>query len=219
MEFKKDEIKDLIISSLGLTILSSIFDVSNSLIYLVIYSLSTFARVAAEKLAADKYELNASYSFDYNFFIVSLVVSLLSFGKLVFPILGFVKPQQKEIKRLGKNFQNITIKEKGWISLAGVLSHAVLITLSLMVWSSSPVFFQKMIDINILMLLFSAIPFAKFEGSNILWWNRFLWIAVLVCAMLFSFMAVFKVNIIISLIFLLIVFFLIFVLWENVFKW
>jgi Zn-dependent protease len=218
MDFEKDEIRDLIISIIGLSILSGIFDFANSIIYIAVYALSTIARIAAQKLAAKKYDLDAHYNFNYNLFIISLVLAIVSFGRVIFPILGFVKISQKPIKRVGKYFSNITFGEKGRISLIGVLSNASLILVSLALFNLSPIFFQKMIDINILILLFSLIPFSNFDGSNILWWNRFLWIAVLACSMLFSFMAIFKINIIISLLFLLAVFILVFVMWESAFR-
>lgn len=218
MEFKKEEIRDLIISIIGLSLLSALFDFKNVLIYTVIYGFSTTFKIIAEKFVAKKYDLDANYSFSYNFFIISLVLSIMSFGSIVFPMLGFITPGQKQIKRLGKEYSNITISEKGRISLIGVLSSALLIIISLILFNINPLFFQKMMDINILILLFSLIPFAKFEGSTILWWNRFLWVGILICAMLFSFMAIFKINLILSILFLLFVFILVFISWENVFK-
>ncbi|MFA5303132.1 MAG: hypothetical protein WC393_01180 [Candidatus Nanoarchaeia archaeon] len=218
MEFKKEETRDLIISIIGLSLLSALFDFKNILVYVVIYGVSTTLKIIAEKFVAKKYDLDANYSFSYNFFIISLVLSLMSFGSIVFPMLGFITPSQKQIKRLGKSYSNITISEKGWISLSGILPSTLLIIASLLLFNVSPLFFQKMMDINILLLLFSLIPFAKFEGSNILWWNRFLWIGILVCSMIFSFLAIFKINLILSLLFLLAVFILVFISWENVFK-
>jgi Zn-dependent protease len=218
MNFKQEEIKDLIISVIGLSLLSALFDFKNVLVYAVIYGFSTTLKILAEKYVAKKYDLEAIYSFNYNFFIISLVLSLMSLGALIFPILGFITPTQKKIKRLGKTYSNITISEKGWISLMGILSSVLLIIISLLLFKLNPLFFQKMMDINILILLFSIIPFAKFEGSNILWWNRFLWMGILLCSIFFSFMAIFKINLIISLLFLFTIFILVFVSWENVFK-
>jgi len=216
MNFTKEELRDLAITATGLSLLSGLFNFNLMIAYFIIYTFSTAFKVFCQKLTADKFDLEAKYSFDYNLFIVSLVVSLMSFGSLIFPILGSVKTSQKSIKRIGKYYSNITFNEKGWVSLIGILSSIALIIVSLLLLNLSPGFFQKMVDINTLILLFSIIPLAKFDGSNILWWNRFLWIALFVCSMLFSFMTVFKINIILSLLLAAVVFVLIFLMWENV---
>jgi len=217
MEFKKEEIRDFILTILALGLISSIFNFSQFLTYFFIYSISTGLKILAEKYAASKFSIGAKYSFNYNYFIISLVLSIISAGTIVFPILGFIKVEQKEIKRLGKYYSNITSREKGWISIIGVLSNVLMVLISMFLIDVNPAFFQKFIDVNSLILLFSLIPFAKFEGSNILWWNRFLWVAILLCSMFLSFLAIFKINLIISLIFSVVLFIVAFIFWEKTF--
>lgn len=217
MRFEKNELRDFIISILGLTIISSIFDLKNAIIYLIAYVISWGIRIFVQKFQAEKNDLNADYSFRYNFFIISLVVSIISRGQLIFPILGAIAASQKSIKRIGKQYSNIMLSEKGKISLAGILSNAILIIVSWMLLSTSPQFFGLMIKVNSFMLIFSLLPIAYFEGSNILWWNRFLWIGSFVCSFILAIMAIYQVNIWITLILIAVLFGIIFVYWEKVF--
>ncbi|MDD4353440.1 MAG: hypothetical protein PHN56_03200, partial [Candidatus Nanoarchaeia archaeon] len=211
MEFKKEEIRDLIISIIGLTILSGIFDFANVIIYFFVYTISTLFKLIVQKYSAKKYELEANYIFNYNFFIVSLGLSLLSFGTVIFPILGFTTPSQKSMKRIGKSYSEITSDEKGWISLLGILSSIFLIIISSICINLNPLFFQKMIDINLLFLLFSLIPFTKFDVITILCWNRFLWVALLLCSFVFALLIAYHINIFVSILLLTIIFIVFFI--------
>jgi Zn-dependent protease len=217
MKLEKNELRDFIISILGLTIISSIFDLKNAIFYLIIYIISWGIRIFVQKWQAEKTDLDAEYLFKYNFFIVSLVVSIISRGQLFFPILGTVKASQKSIKRIGKQYSNIMLGEKGRISLAGILSNAALVILSWALLGTTSQFFGLMISVNSFMLIFSLLPIAHLEGSNILWWNRFLWIGSFVCSFILAIMAIYQVNIWITLILIATLFGIIFVYWEKVF--
>jgi Zn-dependent protease len=217
MNFEKNELRDLILSILGLAIISSIFDLKNAVVYLIAYIISWGIRVFVQKWQARKDDLDAIYSFKYNFFIVSLVVSIISRGQLFFPILGAITASQKSIKRIGKQYSNIMLSEKGKISLAGILSNAILIILSWILLGTGSQFFGLMIKINSFMLIFSLLPIAHLEGSNILWWNRFLWIGSFVCSFILAIMAIYQVNIWITIILIAALFGIIFIYWEKVF--
>ncbi len=217
MNFEKNELRDLILSILGLAIISSIFDLKNAVVYLIAYIISWGIRVFVQKWQARKDDLDAVYSFKYNFFIVSLVVSIISRGQLFFPILGAITASQKSIKRIGKQYSNIMLSEKGKISLAGILSNTILIILSWILLGTGSQFFGLMIKINSFMLIFSLLPIAHLEGSNILWWNRFLWIGSFVCSFILAIMAIYQVNIWITIILIAALFGIIFIYWEKVF--
>jgi Zn-dependent protease len=215
--FKKEEIRDLIISILGITIIASLFDFSNTIYYLIIYSFSTIIRILVQKFFAKKEDLYATYSFDYNLFIVAIVIAILTYGGIIFPLLGYIALNQGGIKRLGKKFSNITSKEKGKIAFMGTLSHAIMVIVSMLFYSLSPYFFGIFISINSLMMIFSLLPFSKFDGSSILWWNRLIWVLSLLCAIILSFLASNQVNIILSVLVLIGIIIVSFVLWEKTF--
>lgn len=215
MDIKKEEIRDFAISVLGLTILSSIFDLAFAVYYFFAYSISIASKIIAQKACAKKFDLDAKYSFDYSYFIISAAISLLTLGAIIFPILGFSKPSQKSIRRIGKSYSSITFNESGWIALIGIISSASMVVLSLVFYDFMPEFFGKMIPINSLIMIFSLLPFKKFDGSSIIWWNRFLWIACLLSALLLAFFAHFKVNPIVSILFIAIAFIASFIFWEK----
>ncbi|MDP3990408.1 MAG: metalloprotease [archaeon] len=84
----------------------------------------------------------------------------------------------------------ITRKENGIISVAGPLTNYVLamIFLAVSIFFPAGRFFAGVgVGINMWLGLFNLIPFGNFDGKKILYWNRYVWSAMVLFGVYFVF--------------------------------
>jgi Zn-dependent protease len=174
--FSSIEIKHLLLSWL---FVSMIF--YNAFKIPLIYSLFTvglgfLVHELAHRFVARKQELYAEYRADFLMLLVSFVIS--------FTGIIFLAPGGVII--LG----HVTKRKNGIISLSGPLSNIVLAFLFLILFLTikSQIFFYGF-TINSWLAFFNLIPFPGFDGSKILNWNKAVYAAIAIPALILVFLS------------------------------
>ncbi len=100
-------------------------------------------------------------------------------------LLGFIFAAPGAVMIAGR----VTKRENGLISLAGPLMNYVLGMIFLMLLLAFPttLIFKIGFFINLWLGLFNLIPFGHFDGKKILYWNRWVWLAMAVFGAYFIF--------------------------------
>jgi Zn-dependent protease len=134
----------------------------------------------AHKLVAQHYGCAAEFrSFD-QMLLVAVILSLL----------GFVFAAPGAVIIAG----HVTRRENGKISAAGPLTNFTLALIFLLLsYVNSTSLFIRMItvygfQINIWLGLFNLIPFWNFDGKKIMYWNRYVWGAMLLFGIFFMYL-------------------------------
>jgi Zn-dependent protease len=221
MNFNSQEVKDIIITILALSTILSLRDLfsggawlSTLILSLFITTISLIVKLAAHKVAAEKYDCTAVYKFSYNLFVISLLLALLSGGGIIFAALGSIIVSSALYTRLGHKFVNITLRETGLVALSGPMANIVLSLVSLVLYPVNPTFFQQLLNLNVFMAVFNLVPLPPLDGSKVIWWNRLVWFICFLIAVFLFFMGRTALFTIIGIILLMII---IFVLWEKMF--
>ena len=221
MEFKEKEIKDFVLSIFSIStlfIISNLFSntqfLNDLFIGLIITTISLFTKIYAEKRVAEKYDCNVVYNFEYNLFLISLLIGFLTGGTIIFPIVGTITVISAYYTRLGHKYVNITQREKGLINLSGPISNIILALISLILYPINNYFFQQLLNLNVLMSVFSLIPAPPLEGSKVLWWNRLVWLITFLISLFLVFAGQ---TILFSIIGIILLIIITFILWEKMF--
>lgn len=221
MKFGKQEVKNVIITSFAASSLLIIKNLmlnqpwlDDFVIYLLISCISLFFKLYIHKRTAKRFDCDAIYEFNYNLFLLAIMLSFLTQGLLPFLALGSVSITSAYISRLGHKFTNITLRERGLIALSGSMGNIILALIGLTLYPISNNIFQSLINVNILMALFNLMPFPPLDGSKVIWWNRLVWLMSFLIA-LFLFLA--GETVLFSLIGILLLVIITFVLWEKMF--
>ncbi|MFH1396380.1 MAG: metalloprotease [archaeon] len=157
----------------GFSSLSNIFTFQ----FLIIFGISLFTaglgflfHELAHKFVAQKYGCVAEFrAFDQMLY--------LALGLAV--VIGFIFAAPGAVMIAG----HITRKENGIISLAGPLTNYTLAGIFLGLLFLFPTLskiFSIGAFINMFLGLFNMIPFGNFDGKKILYWNRYIWLAMVV---------------------------------------
>jgi len=221
MEFTRQEINDIILSTLSIActlIVSNLFLnlawIGKFFMAAIIVSASLIIKLFIQKRVAEKYDCEIKYAFDYSLFIVGILIAFASQGSIIFAVMGGITASSAFVSRLGHKYVNITQRERGLINLSGLMANIVLALISLLLYPLSNDFFQLMLNVNIYMALFALIPIPPLDGSKVFWWNRLVWLISFIIALFMFFMARTVLFSIIGIILLVIV---TFVLWEKMF--
>ena len=133
-------------------------------------------KVVAQMLGADAY-----FQLWDKGLILSIIVGLVTYGKLIFFAPGYV------LIRAGKRFgfsRDLTLDDEAFISLAGPVTNLVIAFgikilspfLPVTVWS-------LIVSINAWLALFNLLPFPPLDGSKVFFWNRTIWLVVFLFAL------------------------------------
>jgi hypothetical protein len=169
--------------------------------FLVIFA-SLYAHIALQKLVGIRLGYVVKYSYWLNGIFLGLFLSVITLGKVpiisVFILPGAVILDHIPKLRLGKFRYGINTKDIARVSLAGPLSHVLIVTfLGLIFFATdkSP-FVASLITANLLLMLYSVLPIPKVDspirmdsasdGLGLFFYAR--WVYVL-CALTFLFYA------------------------------
>lgn len=181
----KIEIIDIIKSWLAISVAFTIANMGlkfniNFIILLVVSALTVgigfLLHELAHKFSAQYYGCAAEFrSFD-QMLIVGVLISFLGF--LFFaPGAVFISGR-------------VTRKENGIVSAVGPLTNFVLALLflgALMVYPVLGIIGSIGFQVNLWLGLFNMIPFGNFDGKKILYWNRYIWTAMVIFGVYFIF--------------------------------
>jgi Zn-dependent protease len=130
--------------------------------------------------------------------IITLLITLISNGKLFFLLLNSFKDIPNKTSRVGRQWTNIKDFEEAQIALAGPLSSLILLALFKILSPLSLVFNQGMFIASTI-AIFNMLPLPKVDGVKIFMGSRILYIASLIFIILFILLA-FNLSIIQTLI-------------------
>ncbi|MDD5054541.1 MAG: hypothetical protein PHG04_04165 [Candidatus Nanoarchaeia archaeon] len=217
MGFSLKELLHIFLSIFGLTIiilLNTAIQFKIIFLTFLMISFSFFAKIFFQKLAAKKFDCNASYSFNYKFFFISLLILFVSNGIILFPIMGTMAIIPLFYTRIGAKYSAITSKEKGLIALSGPIINMAIAALSIILNPLNPIIFDLSLKFNLFLALFSLFPIPPFEGSDIIWWNRPVWVISFASVLL---MLLFGSNILLSIIGIILFIIFFFIFWNKIF--
>ncbi len=178
-DFTKEEVRDLLISSL---VLAFIFTLTNLTLatylisFLIIVPVFVFHELA-HKFVAQKRGYIAHYVLWPTGAIMSVLFSLLSFGRFIFAALGAVMIQDKYSSHIGYRYSMISREDMGIISVAGPLTNFAMAAIG---YALAPIsnLFSVFAELNIIIGLFNMIPFPPLDGQKIFAWSWKTWLVV-----------------------------------------
>ena len=226
MEFTKKEIRDILIVATIVAIIFTLYELRNIsnidfkflnglsiLISTFIFSIIIyFVYASTQKLAAKFYDYKATFgllNWEKNIkeirkkvsiplgIIITLLVTIISSGRLFFVILNSTLIENKREERLGRKWTNIKEFEEAQVALAGPLSLVLLLILFKLLSLTSLVFERGMFITSTIMI-FNMLPIPKVDGIKIFFGSIPLYIASTIFLILFTFL-IFKLSIIQSL--------------------
>jgi Zn-dependent protease len=114
--------------------------------------------------------------------IITLLITLISNGKLFFIMLASFEITYSKEKRVGHQWSHLKDYEEATIALAGPLSNIVLIIIFKLLNPIASAFFNKAVFITSALLIFHLLPLPKFDGIKIFFGSKFLYPFVIILA-------------------------------------
>jgi len=182
--FSTEEIRDIIISTIALGIIFSIgpgFSFAEAAMITVIVALSFIPHELAHKFVAVHYKCFAQYEMWRNGLIMALILAIATNGNFVFAAPGAVVIYTVFQSRHGLHQIVLSPKQNGLISIAGPLTN---ISIALLFFIFAPDFMltKNIVHINIFLAAFNLLPIPPLDGSKVMYWNKFVWLAMMILA-------------------------------------
>ena len=121
--------------------------------------------------------------------IITLLITIISNGKLFFIALASFKLKVKRAYRVGHRWTNVKGIEEATIAAAGPISDITMMVLFKLLMPLSQQFFSKAVFIASALAIFHMLPFPKFDGIKILVESKTLYlfiISIIVLIILFT---------------------------------
>jgi Zn-dependent protease len=167
--FKKEEVRDLIVSALVITLIFSFPYLQNFFSYLAIIALSFILHELAHKFSAENFGCFAFYKIWPTGILFGLIF-MFAGVKIVAP--GAVVIYPFRFGRWKFKVRELTRKEEGIIAAAGPLVN--LFFASLFLFSENP-FILSLSYINAFLAFFNLLFIPPLDGSKIIQWKPLIW--------------------------------------------
>ena len=182
--FSTGEIRDIVISTIALGIIFSIgpgFSFAEAGMITVIVALSFIPHELAHKFVAVHYKCFAQYEMWKNGLIIALLLAIVTNGGFVFAAPGAVVIYTVYQSRHGLRQIVLSPRQNGLISIAGALTN---ISIALLFFIFAPNFFltANIVHINTFLAAFNLLPIPPLDGSKVFYWNKFVWLAMIIIA-------------------------------------
>ena len=177
MKFTNVEIRDLIISSLVIAFLFSFSNLTvvSFLIALALVSPTFVLHELAHKWVAIKKGCIAHYVLWPVGVVFSIILTFISFGKLIFAAVGAVSISSIHPSRVGYKYVHLGREDVGHIAIAGPLTNFGLAIIGYLFSFISPIF-SYFGFINSVIGLFNMIPFPPLDGIKVFGWSWIAWL-------------------------------------------
>ncbi len=186
--FKKEEIKELIIASICVGFIAHLFLhmgfrdwVLNWGAATLIAGFSYVIHEIAHKIWAEKLSFSAEFKLDWKLLLASLFIStfssMLGMGILMI-MMGGVHIKKLPSSVLNKEYHNITKEEEGKIAFMGPASNVLLAVFFKFLEPLSPAF-SAGVYLNLLLALYNTMPFPSLDGLRIFYWSIIPWLSLL----------------------------------------
>jgi len=188
--FTFTEIRDLLISAIVLGFIFSFRDWSfdNLLLSIAIVGPALILHELAHKFMAQRYNLLAAYVIWPTGIILSLLITIMTNGAVLFAALGAVMISSVYHTRVGYRFIGLTGEEMGKISWVGPMTNIGLAILCYILHPLNPVVFSQAAFINLIIAIFNCLPFPPLDGVKIFRWNIPMWLGTLIAAVVLMFL-------------------------------
>ncbi|MEM5801826.1 MAG: site-2 protease family protein [Candidatus Aenigmatarchaeota archaeon] len=183
--FEKNEIRDIIVALIALTIIFSyphaFSRVDLILLYLIAVIIGFLFHELAHKFTAKKFGCHAQFKVWPFGLVLGLLTAIITFGRFKFAAPGAVVIFPFRFGRWGYRAVRLTLKESGIISAAGPavnIAFALLFTLIPLTYAD----FLSLI--NSWLAFFNLLPVPPLDGSKIVAWKPWLWFLMILIAFL-----------------------------------
>lgn len=193
--FKKNEIRDIIVTAIFLGFLFSFYPgflpegftwfhnfVSATLMVL----LSLFVHHIGHKLRASRIEAVSEYKLIPQFILLAIFMTFFTGvmvgagGIIVFAALGFVTIRSRYSPRIGYRWIRITRKEIGEIAWAGPIANIGLAMVFKLLEPINPAFFNYGATMNLMIAVFHLFPIPPLDGSLVAGWSPMAWLSTII---------------------------------------
>lgn len=117
--------------------------------------------------------------------IITLLVTILSNGKLILVLLATAKITSNKLKRVGRKYIHIKDIEIAQIALAGPLTDLSLLAIFKLLLPIAPLFFEKAMFIAATLAVFHILPIPKMDGGQLFIGSKTLYVFGLIFTILF----------------------------------
>ncbi len=181
--FKKEEIRDLVIVILVVTLIFAFPDLKkNSFLYLIIVSVSMSLKHVAHKLMGDRLGCMVTFKLwpaGVGIGLMSLMLKTI-YG-FIFTALGYVEIIPYKFGRWGIKLIKMMPRDYAHIALAGVAVNLFLMLFFGILYTINSVeIFETISRINGLLAFFSLLPIPPLEGGHIFTWSLWGWVILIV---------------------------------------
>jgi len=182
--FKKEEIRDLTIVILAVTLIFAFPNLrENMFLYFIIVSFSVFLRHVTQKLMGDRLGCMVTFKlWPIGIGIGMMSLLLKSVYGFIFTALGYVEIIPYKFGRWGIKLIKMAPRDYAHIALSGISVNLFFMLIFGMFYSISPniEIFQIISLTNGLLALFSLLPIPQLEGGHIFTWSLWVWM-ILFC--------------------------------------
>lgn len=166
--------------------------VTNLILYSLFVLLFLFLHVAAQKLLALYMGYRAQYTYWLNGIFVGVLTAFISYGVVPVVLTGTVILEHMPRLRLGRFRYGLNYKDVAKVSFAGPLMNVFVVLLLEPFYLSNAysaamhAFILDLIWINVLLALYSLLPFKNTNGLNIFFASRTAYVFCFFFVLLFS---------------------------------
>jgi Zn-dependent protease len=188
--FTFTEIRDLLISAIALGFIFAFrnWSFDNLLLSIAIVGPALILHELAHKFMAQRYDLVAAYVIWPTGVILSLLITIMTNGAVLFAALGAVMISSVYHTRVGYRFIGLTSEEMGKISWAGPMTNIGLAIICYILHPINPNIFSQAATINLVIAIFNCLPFPPLDGVKIFRWNIPMWLGTLIAAIVLMFL-------------------------------
>ena len=172
--FEKNEIRDIIIAVIALTIILSFprgfLKINVFLIYLLAVIIGFVFHELAHKFTAKKFGCYAEFKIWPLGLVLGFLITLVSYGHLKFAAPGAVVISAFRFGRWKYRLARLTLKETGIIAAAGPATNLLFAIIFI---PFEPLKFLTFI--NSWLAFFNLLPIPPLDGSKVMAWKPWLW--------------------------------------------
>jgi len=174
--FTRDEIKDIVVSTLAIAFVFSYPNFENFFIYLITIVIAFILHELAHKFVAIKFHCAAVYEMWpmgllFGLFFMFLGIKILAPGAVV------IRPYK--FGRWGFRTARLTVPEMGLIALAGPAVNLFFALIFFVIPGSIASFISS---VNAWLAFFNLIPIPPLDGSKVVQWKGWVWFLFIVIA-------------------------------------
>jgi Zn-dependent protease len=136
------------------------------------------------KIMAQRYGCRAEYVLWPMGVILSVALTIVTAGRVIFAALGAVMISTSYATRLGYRFVGLTTGEIGRVAAVGPGINILIALIAFPFVGLSPNVVQALITINLIVALFNCIPFPPLDGAKIFGWSKGGWFGLVLSAVM-----------------------------------